>query len=785
MGKFMNNIELLAPAGSYESLVAAVQAGADAVYLGGTAFGARRSAANFNQEQLKMAIQYCHERSVAVYVTVNTLIKDEEFEDLKEYLDFLYISNVDGIIVQDVGVMAYVINHYPDMECHASTQMTLHNYWDMCWAEKSGLDRVVLARELELKEMKELREKSHLPIEVFVHGALCIAYSGNCLMSSYIGGRSGNRGACAQPCRKAYDLIQLDSGELHTSKEGIYLLSPKDIQAKELIPNLKALEPISLKIEGRMKGPDYVYTVVKAYRNAVDEKVDDLDMYKVFNRDFSQTYFKGKNYGELMNLSIPSQYGYLTAEAINCDQKMLTLKLYETLSKGDEIQCRYRTSTLGTRCDEIYLNGKKVIQAQAGSLVQVPFKHKVSKGMKFYKTYDAVHIRWAENESQKEVPRYPISLRFEAKLNKPAKLIASLNAFEVTVLSEILVDTAQKVALDQEKVLKQLSKLGGTPFYLEQYEMDIEEQVNIPLGEINALRRKACDMLLEMTVASYGTRERTCTNPIENEITQEQQEAYFLTFNDIENLKEAMDKCVERKGYVFILENWDQYVNHLSLMVEKGVYLGLPKIIRNNQVDEVERFMRKSGCLLPGIALSHIGQLSVLTFIPNVPWIANESMLCFNSATYAYLQQKGAQSVFASVEWSVKNQPSALGTLIYGRLPLMQTEYCPVGKVLHNKHQCGACLKGRYGLKDAQGNIYPLECDAKTCRVQVYSDKILYLLDHVKNLKKQGKKQFKVDFKNASKIEIEQVLCALLDNNQGGVYKPTIHTRGRLIDGIE
>lgn len=238
----MNQIELLAPAGSMETLKAAVNAGANAVYLGGKQFGARRSAANFTEEEIINAIKYCHTRHVSVYVTVNTLIKEDEFSDAMAFVDFLYKNDVDAVILQDIGLLHAIKAKYEDLPCHASTQMTFHNSAGVLYAKRMGFSRVVLARELSFDEVKSIALSVDIELEVFVHGALCISYSGQCLMSSYIGGRSGNRGACAQPCRKHYTLLNRSTGE---AMEKAYLMSPKDLMTYAHLEQLKTLPNLS------------------------------------------------------------------------------------------------------------------------------------------------------------------------------------------------------------------------------------------------------------------------------------------------------------------------------------------------------------------------------------------------------------------------------------------------------------------------------------------------------------------------------------------------------------
>lgn len=263
-------IELLAPAGSWEALEAAVNAGADAVYMGGKAFGARQYASNFDREEMTRAVYFAHMHRVRLYITVNTLVDDSELKELADYLLFLNNVGVDGIIVQDLGVIRLARKIVPELPLHASTQMTVTNSGGVEFAVQAGLERTVLARELSLEEIKAACDVG-TEIETFIHGALCVCYSGQCLMSSLIGGRSGNRGRCAQPCRLPYKLVNKDGEDMLVGKDaGQYLLSPKDMNTLSILPQLIETGVISYKIEGRMKRPEYVAVVVDAYRRAID-----------------------------------------------------------------------------------------------------------------------------------------------------------------------------------------------------------------------------------------------------------------------------------------------------------------------------------------------------------------------------------------------------------------------------------------------------------------------------------------------------------------------------------
>ncbi|HBF39995.1 MAG TPA: peptidase U32, partial [Firmicutes bacterium] len=322
------SLELLAPAGDWDSLLAALAAGADAVYLGGKLFNARQNAANFDLKQLQEAADLLHLHGKKIFITVNTLVAEKELPEALDYLGQLYNLGVDAIIIQDLGLIRLAHQYLPGLELHASTQMTVHNYEAAIFLKTLGIKRVVLARELTEQEVESIVCESNMEIEVFVHGALCVCYSGQCLMSSMIGGRSGNRGRCAQPCRMEYHLGF--KGDQIIETPGSFLLSPKDIALIGDIPRLHRIGVTSLKIEGRMKRPEYVYQVTKIYRQALDRFFDDPAAFTIspreiqqleqsFNRGFSNGYFGGNRNEDIMGFRRPNNRGVYLGRIINFD----------------------------------------------------------------------------------------------------------------------------------------------------------------------------------------------------------------------------------------------------------------------------------------------------------------------------------------------------------------------------------------------------------------------------------------------------------------------------------
>ena len=349
----MQKIEILSPAGSYESLLAAIANGADAVYLGGDAFGARAFAGNFTTDKLKEAIDYVHYHGKSLYLTVNTLLKNEELEEeLYHYILPFYEQGIDAVIVQDMGVLRFLHKHFPDLPLHASTQMTVTSTEAARFLKQCGVTRIVPARELSLTEIRHMKDASGLEIESFVHGALCYAYSGQCLMSSMIGGRSGNRGRCAQPCRLPYELKN-ESGQTMGKKDECYRLSPKDLCALDEIPQMIQAGIDSFKIEGRMKKPEYVAAVTRMYRKYVDRYLENPDApYKVEEQDYKQLmelynrggftkgYYEKHNGKDMMSMKRPNHQGLFVGEIQQIKGNQIFFICKETIHPRDVLEVR-------------------------------------------------------------------------------------------------------------------------------------------------------------------------------------------------------------------------------------------------------------------------------------------------------------------------------------------------------------------------------------------------------------------------------------------------------------
>ncbi|MDY0385893.1 MAG: U32 family peptidase [Methanolobus sp.] len=507
--------ELLAPAGNMESLVAAVENGADAVYLGIKDFSARAYAGNFTIKEFKEALGFAHLRGVKIYVTMNTLIKDSEMKMALELMYTLDELGTDAIIVQDMGLLSLAREMVPTLPVHASTQMSIHNSEGVLLLKEMGVKRAVLARELSLEEIKTIKAETGMEIEVFVHGALCICYSGQCLMSSLIGGRSGNRGYCAQACRKQYRLLK-DGLEVKT--EGKYLLSPKDLNTSELLPELINARIDSFKIEGRMKRPEYVAGLVSIYRRLIDRfaaepnnyfvtQEESTELEQLFNREFTTAYFKGDPATELMSRQRPHNQGIIVGKVSGYNQKRssILIELSKELEIGDGIGFEgYRES--GTIIRGIFVDNEPVKTAGKGDVISTNFEEALKTGTTVYKTLDDSLMKELQSSfsSPSPIRKIPVSISMKAQIGEKMELFVSDNeANSSKFISDYVVERSHKRPTTVEDVKKQLSKTGNTVFEAADIKIDIPEDAFIPIKELNNARTEALSELEKLRIDKY------------------------------------------------------------------------------------------------------------------------------------------------------------------------------------------------------------------------------------------------------------------------------------------
>lgn len=704
-------MELLAPAGSFEAFKAGVENGADAIYLGGKSFSARASAANFDDEELRRAVQYAHERNAKVYVTVNILIADQEFPELFDYLFSLYDSGVDALILQDIGVTELIQSILPEIERHASTQVTVNTSWGAKHLEGLGLKRVVLARETSAEEMKVISQKTSLDMETFVHGAICVGYSGQCLMSSFIGGRSGNRGRCAQPCRMAYHLVNEDRADiLKDTNLGEHLLSPRDMNLVDEITLLQESGVYSLKVEGRMKRPEYVATVIRVYRQALDYVLAEeptqsglkpigederRELLQIFNRDFTQAYLKEHPGAELMSYMRPNNRGIRLGRVLQAQDDRIELKLEAALHLGDGIDFWTSRGHEGITVSSIWRGQEEVTEGHPGEHVWIEFVgNKVRMGDRVFKTYDEQLMAKARLSFQegKEQRKRPLKAQLSGSVGEQLTLEMWEGERSSKVRSTNPAQQAIKRPLSQDYAFQQLNRLGTTPFYLEELVLDLQGEVMLPVSELNEMRRLAVEGLLQEEVprkqlarAVYDQRVRDWKRKLAQE--QEQlihgesarsgetshhhrqkhhtqsmaDQRLTVSVSDLESVRAALqagarriamggERWRSRKGMTL-----DEIRAGLELCqkYEAQALWRLPRILNEGQSVRLQNILQevKDWEKRPTILLNNLGELELLKEIdPQWGFETDFSLNVFNQATLAYWLRQGAQTVTLSPE---------------------------------------------------------------------------------------------------------------------------------------
>jgi len=786
----VKKVELLAPVGSYEALIAAVQNGADAVYLGGKKFGARQYANNFDEEKLKEAVAYCHIRGIKVYVTVNTLVADEELKDFMEYVNLLYNLDVDAVITQDLGVLKYIRESFPDFEVHASTQMTIHNLEGINLLKNLGVKRTVLAREMDLNRIRHIKESSDMEIEVFVHGALCVCYSGQCLMSSLIGGRSGNRGKCAQPCRLPYKLVDLETQKEINSSSGNYILSPRDLNTIENIDKLLKIGVESLKIEGRMKRPEYVAIVVRAYRKAIDMyyeqgkiKIDDdtkKELIQIFNRNFTKGHILGEKGKELMGFEKPGNRGLEIGQVVDFDKRKrrLKIKLTDVLQKGDGIEVRNkRIENKGIRVRKIFMNNKLVEKSIERNTIEIEFNGEAIKGDKVFKTADIELLSKASETYKTEDEKIPIFGAIKCKLGEELELYIWDNDNYITKRGKVKVEKAINKPLSADRLEKQLRKLGNTAYKLEEIEINIDANVTIPISDVNNIRREAIESLNTLR-SNMNNRIKADFSPMKLDpiVCKETKTDISLTayVNDLEQLKAVLSTDIQTIYYANIYD-----VEKALSMVSKAKKQLIPALNRITYDGELEVIKEKRDLIIENghVLVSNHGQLNM--FIGDDINIHTDfSFNIFNSLAAQKLRELNVSNITLSPELNfsqisdLTSKIDDLEIIVYGHLPMMITEYCPVKAVVNKEDHkgCNLCSNKKYGLKDRYGIIFPIQKD-NACRTHILNSKKLFLLENMEKIVLKNVKNMRLQFTNEDKSEIISIVkayCKTLDRIMKG-----------------
>lgn len=775
-----NNIEILSPVGSFESLKAAVENGANAVYLGGKVFNARQYASNFDNDELKEAVKYAHLNNVKVYVTINILLNDDELKETIDYILFLYNIDVDALIVQDLGLVRLIKELFPDFELHASTQMTINNYNGVNLLEELGFSRVVLARELSVDDINYIHENTNIELEGFIHGALCLSYSGQCLMSSMLGGRSGNRGRCAQPCRMPYTLVDTENNKKINEKfNEKYLLSPKDLNTIDYLEDIISSGITSLKIEGRMKRPEYVAIITDNYKKAVDkilkinnEEVtnkDKDDILQIFNRGFTKGHILHDEFTNFISYDKPNNRGTVLGEVVRIDNRYINILLKNDLRKGDGIEIiNDKSENIGLSVDKLYHNGKPVEDLSEGKIAQIDKIRDVNLNSLVLKTSDIELLNRAKNtyinDNEKKIGIY-ISL----EIIQGEKLSLNLwddNSNYIDVSSDYVPEKALRVSLTEESVYNQINKLGDTPFYIKDLKLNLNENTMVPKSILNSIRRDGVNQLLDK-LTNYNKRKFVEKKELINKeknffdykpVTSKNNKKVSVKVNNIDAFKKLNLNKLDRI-YLDFKDDLGSALKELQKS-DKEVYLSTNKIIENKDFNNLKKTIDKNINDLNGISVSNLGTLKFVKDNYNTNIHCDIGFNIFNSSTINLLKKMNCSSFTLSPELKlsqikdiVKNTDSLTEVIGYGHLPLMTIKYCPMSIVKKcDKNNCDDCrLKSGYGLLDRKNITFPIE--RKENNSIIYNSYPIMVLDSINDIYRSNIDIIRLDFTIEKEVE--------------------------------
>ncbi len=758
-----NQPELLAPAGSFAALTAAVSAGCDAVYLSGQKFGARANAENFTNETLPAALDFAHLKGVKVYYAANTLIKEVEMEDLLQQVRFLYREGIDALIVQDLGVYELIRRNFPKLPLHASTQMTVHNLNGVKFAQKLGFERVVLSRELSLKEIEEIRSEVSIELECFIHGALCYCYSGQCLMSSMIGGRSGNRGTCAQPCRLPYELYS-DNKKISQNQDR-YLLSPKDIQTLDILPALIQSGIHSFKIEGRMKNPNYVGLMTALYRKYMDmyfenpnnyqvQTEDIKDMHQIYNRGgFSNGYYFLNGGKSTMSITRPNHQGIKVGEV-------------SKIIDSRNLQMRLDTSVLQGDCLEITSQNLDPYTFTSRENILTPL-YTFQTDTRGIKVNDPIHKLTDVGLAQRiktnildKIVKLPVTMCFTAKIGQEMSLILNYNEIEIKVKGSVVAQ-AQTSAITAEKISVQLNKTGNDPIEISALTLDLDDAIFISIKELNGLRREGIEQLLKAIIDPTKREDLEVTYKAIKNVNPLVNNQLSVLLRNITQFETVIQYEVER---IYLeLNNFSK--NEIESIVTQckskniGVYLALPRIIRAPYHEVVKKQLKALKHLeIQGVMIRTLDVYDMVKQDYEV--VLDYTLNIFNNSALDFWEQKGFERNGISPELhyqelsKLKNSKAEM--VVYGYLPLMVTTQC----IQKNANSCKS--QGLLQLKDRKNMTFTVERDCSMCFNILYNALPIVLLDKYNDLKAIGIRKYRIELLHESPSEIHTIMSYAL-----------------------
>ena len=787
-------MELLAPAGTMENFMAALESGADAIYLGGKVFNARAHAANFGIDELREAVRLAHILDVSVYVTVNILIGDTELKDLEQYIKDLDSIGVDAIIVQDLAVAEIAKRVAPNIHLHGSTQMTAATLDAVRFYESLGFTRVVLARELSLKEIQHICKHCKAEIEVFVHGALCVCYSGQCLMSSFIGGRSGNRGACAQPCRLPYELLD-SKGESVLPKHEAYLLSPKDLNYSEHMNELVAAGVTSFKVEGRMKKVSYVRQVIGTYREILDEASIHENQRKAlasgFNRGFSTAYLEDTVGRQMMTVVAPNHQGKPIGESYTKKGEVY-LSLTEPIEQGSLVKILQSNGSV------TYYT----VDDEWTCVSDTLYKGRPAEGLAVGQLYLASTPKNTKSRGLQEFTRkYDMSVYLSVGSNGETnytELTAILDSgLSVTVTNEYVPAIANKVPTSLEKVTEQLGRLGNTLFRLSY--VDIPDGPYMwPASVLNALRRDAVTALETALITHHveSWQALQVTGDVDYDFKAQHELSYdtcpiiSARVDEIEGVKAAIVGGAQKIVFggdrlsrtPYALSIYDE-VARLCAQSDVICTFATPRVVKDDEVEAYKHTLEAIVQAHPDSISIHVPQ--ALLWLRELGYTgaieADTGLNIFNTPTLHFWEQLHISCVNPSQELTLKqiteiakHSHVPIETMVHGYTEMMISEYCAIASFVGtgSKVNCPMpCVTESYSLKDRKGEIFPLRTDPY-CRMHIMNSHEMDMRAYVPMLLQKGISILRIDGRHMKPNYVQDIVSQYVAIANGTMDAP-------------
>ena len=751
----MKKVELLAPAGNKQAMIGAINAGADAIYLAGKNFGARAFANNFDMKSLKEMINFAHMRGIFVYVVVNTLIHNDQLDAFIAYTDTLVQSQVDAFIVQDYGMINLLAKRYPKTDIHISTQANTHFLEQAQFLKSLGAKRIILARETTLENIQLIKDKLDIELEVFIHGALCISYSGQCLISSLAMGRSANAGECAQMCRLQYQLVE---GKKIVSDQA-YLLSAKDLITLENIGDLLKIGNDSLKIEGRMRRPEYAVQSVLSYKNALNQIVKSLpanlndeieNLKKVFNREYTKGYMFKNGLQNITNINRPNHQGVKLGVVIDSSKHQVKIKLSESLSIGDGIRfLNEDDEDFGDLVSKITKDQEVIPLAEKGDVITLDVAKQVKVGTEVIKTKDMRLELELSSYFDPNYKRIPLQAHITVRTGDYIELIVKLDGHTVTLYSEDIIDEAINQLTTDDDIKRHLSKLGDTPFYYQTLTILNDQKSFVPAKWLNDLRKEAIGQLSELRLNGNDTQinDNLYIDMISNKGIRAGLVCKVSTMDQLMTCYELGIQTIYYEHHLNIQAN--QYPNAKLIMV-------VPRIL-----DEPIKYSDKLLVDTLFTGLNKAQEVYGNTFL-NVTNIHTAHLLMqhnFKRLTLSLELSYHEIMDFHNAYMTKFKQPVELEMVVYGKPEVMLTKHPLVDSIPNFKKDIALYRKNQYSLRDQKGKLYPIMGDGQG-NTRIMFHEALSLLNYLEDLKKANIYTYRLDFTHESKSRTHHVIRA-------------------------